>query len=276
MTLSLASRTEIAPGVAMPLLGFGTYKSAEGREVHDAVRGALEVGYRGFDTASMYGNEEGVGRALRESGIPRDDLFVATKVWNDEQGYEPTLAACERSLRRLGLEYVDLYLVHWPVREHFETTWRAMEALLAAGSALAIGVCNFLPSHLDALSAFADTPPAVDQVEHHPRLQRPELKAYCDEHGITLQAWAPIMRGHAPEVPELVAIAQAHSKSPEQVCLRWILQDGVTAIPKSVHRARIEANADVFDFELDANEMRIIASLDQGERFGRDPATYAW
>lgn len=274
MTLTLASTVEIAPGVFMPRLGLGTYKSPEGREVRDSVSAALEVGYRGVDTASMYGNERGVGEALRGSGLSREDYFVATKVWNDEQGYERTLEACERSLGRLGLDHIDLYLIHWPIADLLAGTWRAMEELVSDGRTRAIGVCNFLREHLEALGAVANTPPAVDQVEHHPLLQRRDLKAYCDAHGITVQAWAPIMRGHAPEVPLLVELARAHGKSPEQVCLRWILQDGVTAIPKSVHRERIEANADVFDFELSDDEMRSIAALDRGERFGRDPNSY--
>jgi len=260
----------------MPRLGFGTYRAAEGPQVFDSVRDALEVGYRGVDTASMYGNEEGVGRALRESGVPREQLFVATKVWNDEQGYANTLAACDRSLGRLGLEQLDLYLVHWPSRATLEGTWTAMEDLLARGSVRSIGVCNFLQHHLESLLAVCKVPPAVDQVEHHPRLQQPELREYCASHGIVMQAWAPVMRGRASLVPELVAIAQAHDKTPAQVCLRWILQHGVTAIPKSVHRARIVENAEIFDFELTGDEMRLIDALDRNERLGPDPDTMVW
>lgn len=274
--LSLDSRVEVAPGVLMPVLGFGTYKSAEGREVYDSVRAALEVGYRGVDTASLYGNEEGVGRALKDSGVPREELFVATKVWNDEQGYAGTIAACERSLARLGLDRLDLYLVHWPSRAHMAETWRAMEELLSRGRTRAIGVCNHLPHHLQELAKVADVPPAVDQVEHHPRLQQPDLLEYARDARVTLQAWAPVMRGRASKVPELQAIAEAHGKSAAQVCLRWILQHGVTTIPKSVHRARIVENADVFDFELTPEDMRAIDLLDRHERLGPDPDRYFW
>lgn len=268
---SLADRVQIAPGVAMPRLGLGTYKSAAGAEVEAAVAAALRLGYRGIDTASLYGNEEGVGRALAASGIARDRVFIATKVWNTEQGYDTTLAACERSLTRLGLDHVDLYLVHWPRPELIRDTWRAMERLLAEGRTRAIGVCNFLVPHLEDLLAFADVPPAVDQVEHHPRLQQPELREFCHAHGITLQAWAPLMRGGIMRIPELAAIAEAHGKSPAQVTLRWILQHGVTAVPKSVHAARIAENADLYGFELSAEEMAAIDALDRAERVGRHP-----
>lgn len=268
---SLADRVQIAPGVAMPRLGLGTYKSAAGAEVEAAVTAALRLGYRGIDTASLYGNEEGVGRALAASGIARDEVFIATKVWNTEQGYDTTLAACERSLTRLGLDHVDLYLVHWPRPELIRDTWRAMERLLAEGRTRAIGVCNFLVPHLEDLLAFADVSPAVDQVEHHPRLQQPELREFCHANGITLQAWAPLMRGGIMRIPELAAIAEAHGKSPAQVTLRWMLQHGVTAVPKSVHAARIAENADLYGFELSAEEMAAIDALDRAERVGRHP-----
>jgi len=273
---SLADRVEIAPGVLMPRLGIGTFRSLGGHQVEHEVAYALRVGYRGIDTASMYGNEEGVGRAIERSGVPRDDLFVATKMWNDEQGYTRTLAACEQSLRRLGLDHVDLYLVHWPVPGLLQDTWRAMEELLAKGSVRAIGVCNFLEEHLEDLLSFATVPPALDQVEHHPRLQQPELREYLRAHGITMQAWAPIMRGGVASIPEIVAIADAHGKTPAQVAIRWILQHGVTTIPKSVHEARIAENADVYDFELTAAEMAAIDGVDRGERLGRHPNSFGW
>jgi len=224
----------------------------------------------------MYGNEEGVGRAIARSGVPRDELFVATKMWNDEQGYTRTLAACENSLRRLGLDHVDLYLVHWPVPGLLADTWRAMEELLAAGRVRAIGVCNFLEPHLEELRSVANTQPAVDQVEHHPRLQQAGLRDYLQVRGITMQAWAPIMRGGVARVPEIVEIAAAHGKTPAQVAIRWILQHGVTTIPKSVHEARIAENADVYDFELSADEMAAIDGADRGERLGRHPNSFGW
>jgi diketogulonate reductase-like aldo/keto reductase len=272
---SLTDTVEIAPGVLMPRLGLGTFRSQPGAEVEHEVTWGLEVGYRGIDTASMYGNEDGVGRAIAASGVPRDELFIATKLWNDEQGYDNTLAACERSLTRLGLDHVDLYLVHWPMPDTTRDTWRAMQKLHEDGRARAIGVCNFLVPHLEDLLAFADVPPAVDQVEHHPRLQQPLLRDFLRGHGITMQAWAPIMRGGVAQIPEIVGIARTHGKTPAQVTIRWILQHGVTTIPKSVHRERIGENADVYDFELSDAEMAVIHSLDRAERLGRHPDSFA-
>jgi diketogulonate reductase-like aldo/keto reductase len=271
----LASTTTVAPGVEMPRLGLGTYKSADGEEVEGAVRTALEIGYRGVDTASFYGNERGVGSAVRTSGLAREDVFVATKVWNDEQGYEGTLEALGRSLDRLGLDHVDLYLVHWPIPELMEGTWRAMETALAEGRTRAIGVCNFMPHHLDALGAFARVRPAVDQCEFHPRLQQPALVRSCNEHGVTLQAWAPLMRGGVGRIAEITGIGDRHGRTAAQVTLRWMLQRGVATIPKSVHEARLVENADVFDFELEESEMATLDALDSGERIGPDPDVFS-
>lgn len=276
MDMSIDSAITLNSGITMPRFGLGTYKSAPGTEVEHSVEFALRHGYRALDTASMYGNEEGVGEGIRRSGLDRSDVFVTTKVWNDEQGYDETLAALDRSLSRLGTDYVDLYLVHWPMREHMEGTWRAMEELLGAGRTRAIGVCNHLQPHLEALLAIAEVPPAVDQVEFHPWLQQPELQAFLAENDIALECWAPVMRGHAPEVDALVAAGAAHGKSPEQVAIRWSLQKGNIVIPKSVHDARILENADVFDFELTTQEMAEIDEADRGHRFGPDPHKYAW
>lgn len=273
---SLADRVEIAPDVLMPRLGLGTYKSAEGPEVEHEIAYGLETGYRGIDTASMYGNEAGVGRAMRASGIAREDVFVATKVWNSEQGYEGTLAAAERSLAALEMGYVDLYLIHWPMPKLLRDTWRAMEELHAAGRARAIGVCNFLQHHLEDLLAFASVPPAVDQYEHHPYLQQPDLRDFCAAQGITVQAWAPVMRGRVADIPELATIAERYGKTAAQVSIRWMLQHGVTTIPKSVHRERVVENADVFDFELSSEEMALVDGLDKGARMGPDPDTFAF
>jgi diketogulonate reductase-like aldo/keto reductase len=272
---SLADTVEIAPGVSMPWLGLGTYRSAEGDEVENEIDWGLEIGYRGIDTASLYGNEEGVGHALRRSGLPREAVFVATKVWNSDQGYHTTLQACADSLARLRLDYVDLYLIHWPNPRLMEQTWRAMEDLHDQGKVRAIGVCNFLVPHLEQLFSVARVPPAVDQFEHHPRLQQPELQRYCRERGVTMQAWAPVMRGAVCQIPELVSIGRIHGKTAAQVSIRWILQHGVTTIPKSVHRPRIVENADVFDFDLTVEEMSVIGSLDVGKRIGPDPIVYA-
>lgn len=273
--LSLSSTVRIAHGVQMPRLGLGTYKSSP-QDVEAAVEHALSVGYRGIDTASLYGNEEGIGAAIRRSGVSRDELFVTTKVWNDEQGYEGTLQALGRSLTRLGIDHVDLYLVHWPMRAHLEATWSAMESLLAEGRTRAIGVCNFLPQHLDALARTARVLPAVDQVEFHPWLQQPGLQAYLAEHDILLEAWAPLMKGRIAEEPAIIRIAEAHGVAPAQVAVRWILQLGYATIPKSVHAERIEQNVDVFGFELSDAEMAAIDALDRGQRLGPEPDLYAW
>jgi len=268
---TLNDKVAIAPGVAMPRLGVGTYKAVVGGEVENEVAEALSIGYRGIDTAALYRNEDGVGRMVRASGIPRDELFIATKVWNSEQGYDLTLEAFDDSLGQLGMDHVELYLMHWPIPSKMRDAWRAMEAIQKSGRARAIGVCNFLPHHLEELLSLAEIPPAVDQVEFHPRLQQPELQAFCREHGIVQQAWAPLMRGGVFRIPELVEIAERHDKTAAQVSIRWILQLGVTAIPKSVHAERLRENADVYDFELTAEEMATIASLDTGERIGPHP-----
>jgi diketogulonate reductase-like aldo/keto reductase len=272
---SIDDRVEIATGVRMARLGLGTYKSAEGPDVEGAVTHGLELGYRHVDTAALYGNETGIGRALRSSGVPRDDYTVATKVWNSDQGYRSTLEAFDRSLDRLGLDRVDLYLVHWPLPRLTAETWGAMEEIQATGRAKAIGVCNFLVHHLEDLLSFATVVPALDQVEHHVRLRQPDLCDFCTAHGITLQAWAPIMRGRVADIPEVVTIGRRHGKTPAQVAIRWILQHGVTAVPKSVHRERIAENADVFDFSLDGAEMALLDALDRGERVGSHPDQFA-
>lgn len=276
MSLAITSAIGLSNDVEMPRFGLGTYKSKPGAEVERSVEAALRLGYRAVDTAALYGNEEGVGAGLRASGVPREEVFVTTKVWNTDQGHDATLAALEGSLARLGMDHVDLYLVHWPMREHLEGTWKAMEEVLAAGKTRAIGVCNFLPHHLEELARVATVPPVVDQVEFHPRLQQPALQAYLAEHDIALEAWAPIMRGAVNEIPELLEIARSHGKTPAQVTIRWILQLGYVVIPKSVHEERIAENAGVFDFELADAEMAVIDTLDAGHRIGPDPDTFAW
>lgn len=274
--LRIDSTLEIDKGVRIPRIGLGTYKTTPDSVAEEATLFALRHGYRHIDTASLYENEEGIGRAVAESGVSRDDVFITTKVWNDEQGYDGTIAALKRSLDRLGTDHVDLYLVHWPLREHMEGTWKAMEDLLADGLTRSIGVCNHLTQHLEVLLDFAEVPPAIDQVEFHPWLQQPDLQAYLTEHDIALEAWAPVMRGHAGESPELVAIGGKYGKTASQVSIRWILELGHVAIPKSVHEERIVENADVFDFSLSEDDHEKIARLDLGRRLGRDPHIYTW
>jgi methylglyoxal/glyoxal reductase len=271
---SIADRVALHNGVEMPWFGLGVFRAQEGDEVFNAVCHAAACSYRSIDTAAVYGNEEGVGRALRACGVPREEMFVTTKVWNSDQGYDTTLQAFDASLGRLGLDTVDLYLVHWPVTGQFTETWRALERMYAEGRARAIGVSNFLEHHLDTLLQRAEVVPMVNQVEFHPRLVQPGLLAKCDALGIRLEAWSPIMRGKVDEIPELQEIAARHGKSPAQVTLRWDLQHGVVTIPKSVRPERIASNADVFDFELAPEEMAAIDALDRNERLGPDPDTF--
>lgn len=260
----------------IPVLGFGTYKIPPGRETYDAVLEALRVGYRHIDTATLYGNEESVGSAIRDSGLDRDEVFITTKLWNDDQGYGNTLRAFDRSLEALGTDYVDLYLVHWPVGEHLESTWRAMQHIHRSGRAREVGVCNFDVVHLERLAAVTDYPPSVNQFELHPRFQRPELVALCREYGIDIEAWAPLMRGEVFDIPDLVDLGERHGKTAGQVALRWALQSGFVVMPKSVHPARIAENADIFDFELAEWEMAQIGMLDAGQRVGPDPDKFSW
>jgi diketogulonate reductase-like aldo/keto reductase len=258
----------------MPWLGLGVLHVADGETVENAVRWALETGYRHIDTAAIYGNEAGVGRAIKQSGVPRAEIFVTSKVWNRDQGYDQALAAFEASLDRLEMDYVDLYLVHWPVEDKFKETWRALETIYDSGRARAIGVSNFLVHHLASLLEEAHIVPMVDQVEFHPYLQQPDLQAFCRERQIQLEAWRPIMKGKVNDVPELVKLGQKYDKTPAQITLRWMIQRGVVVIPKSEQQARIKSNADIFDFELEAQDLGLIDGLDRHERLGADPDNF--
>jgi diketogulonate reductase-like aldo/keto reductase len=274
MAQHISDATVLANGVNMPWLGLGVYKAKEGEEVEQAVKAALRIGYRSIDTAAFYGNEEGVGRAVRESGIPREEIFITTKVWNSDQGYERTLAAFEASLQRLGMEYVDLYLIHWPVKGKYKETWRALETLYKEGKARAIGVSKFQVHHLEDLMADAEIKPMVNQVEFHPFLTQEKLRDFCRREGIQLEAWSPLMRGEVVNVPEIVELAEKYGKTPAQIVLRWDLQHGVVTIPKSVREARIRENADLFDFELSAEDMAKLDALNRNHRFGPDPDNF--
>lgn len=256
----------------MPRLGLGVWQAQPGDEVRDAVRWALEAGYRHIDTARVYRNERDVGEALRASRVPRDQLFVTTKLWNQDHGYARAKAALGESLERLGLDYVDLYLIHWPVEDVRLDSWRAMEELYAAGRTRAIGVSNFQQRHLGELLANASVVPAVDQVEFSPFLYQRELLAFCREHGIQLEAYSPLTRGRRLREPALVAIAERYRKTTAQVLIRWALQHELVVIPKSVARERIYANADVFDFALAGEDMAALDALDEGARYAWDPS----
>ncbi len=271
MTLSLTTAVTLHESIEMPQLGLGVFKSESGSEVEGAVATALELGYRHIDTATVYRNEEGVGNAVVASGIGRDEIFVTTKVMNIDQGYDSTLEAFDASLGRLGMEYVDLYLVHWPKPEHTHDTWRALEQLQADGRTRAIGVSNFLVHHLDQLAEHASVMPSINQIEFHPHLQSPELVAYCDELGIVVEAWSPLKHGQIVDDPELKTIADLHGVSVAQVVLRWMLQRGIVTIPKSVTPARIAQNADLYGFALSDGEVAAIDAMDRNERIGPHP-----
>lgn len=260
-------------GVEMPQFGFGVWRIPEGDQVVSSVRVALETGYRSIDTAALYKNEEGVGNTIRASGIARDQIFLTTKVWNSDQGYDQTLRAFEASLTRLGMERVDLYLIHWPVKGKYNDSWRALERIYEQGLARAIGISNFQVHHMQDLLAHCQVPPTVNQVELHPLLAQREVRAFCAEHRILVEAWSPLMQGHL-DIPLLREIGERHGKTPAQVVLRWDIQHGIVTIPKSVHAERIQENANIFDFELSAEEMRAIDGLDAGRRFGADPDNF--
>jgi|GEM_PF-17382 len=266
----------LANGQVLPVLGLGTYKMAAGAETVKSVMHALDAGYRSFDTASFYGNESSIGEALKSYGIPRDEVFLTSKVWNDQQGYVNTIRAFEDSLLALETDYLDMYLVHWPIESTLRSTWRALEHLYAAGSVRAIGVCNFGIEHLEHLLAHAHVAPMVDQIELHPRFTRQELVLYCWNHDMLIQTWAPLMRGKVAQIAEIEAIAQAHDRTAAQVALRWAVQHNFAVIPKSITPARIVENAQIFDFELTPAEMELIDSLDRDDRLGPDPHQFSW
>ncbi|MDX6313943.1 MAG: 2,5-diketo-D-gluconate reductase [Streptomyces sp.] len=263
-------------GVQMPQLGFGVWQVPDD-EARAAVATALEAGYRSIDTAAIYENEKGTGQAIAAAGLPREELFVTTKLWNAEHGYDSTLRAFDASLDRLGLDYVDLYLIHWPVpsRGLYLDTWRAFEKLYADGRTKAIGVSNFPVAQLQEVLDEGSVVPAVNQIELHPNLPQAELRAFHAAHGIATEAWSPLGSGRGLlEDPALAALATKHGKTPAQVVLRWHIQIGNVVIPKSVTPSRIAENFQVFDFALDADDLAAIDALDNGTRLGPDPATF--
>ncbi|MEL7118186.1 MAG: aldo/keto reductase [Bacteroidota bacterium] len=257
-------------GLKMPSVGLGVLFAQNDGQVENAITAALQNGYRKIDTASAYGNEEGVGRGIKASPVNRNEIFLTTKVWNTEQGYDKTLASFEESLKRLQTDYVDLYLIHWPVKTKYKETYKALEKLYAEGRVKAIGVCNFSIQQLEDLIENTQIIPALNQVEMHPHLSQTQLLEFSKKHKIQLEAWRPIMMGEVLQIRELIEIGKAHSKSAVQIALRWLIQRGVAVIPKSVKPQRIAENFNLFDFQLSVTEMETIESLNQNRRLGED------
>ena len=262
----------LSDGHQIPQLGLGVYK-VEDATAARIVEGAIDAGYRHVDTAKLYYNEAGVGAGVRASGIPRDEVFVTTKVWNDDHGYDQTLRAFDASLALLGMDYVDLYLIHWPApkQDRYVDTWRALEAIKRDGRARSIGVSNFNRPHLEKLLASADETPVINQVEIQPWLQQRDLRDFDAAHGVVTEAWSPLARGRVLGEPTLEAIGEKHGKSSAQVVLRWHIQQGLVVIPKSNSIERVRENSEVFDFELDDSDLAAVAALESGQRTGSNP-----
>ncbi len=272
--MDLQSTKKLANGVEMPIFGLGVYKMTEPQETVEAITKALQVGYRAIDTAALYYNEEQVGEAIRHSGVPREEIFVTTKVWNTDQGYDNTLRAFEVSLKKLGMDYIDLYLTHWPVEGKYPETYRAIERLYEEKLIRVPGVSNHHEQHLTEVLKVAQTPPMVNQVEAHPYLSQEPLRVFCKEHGIAVTAWSPLGRGGVLHDEAIVQVGEKHGKSPAQVVLRWHIQNDILVIPKSVTPSRIEENANIFDFELTPEDMKVLNGLNRNKRFGQNPENF--
>ena len=274
MINNIADSTILNNGIKMPWLGFGCFKIDDGQQVENSVRTALEQGYRSIDTAFFYANESGVGKAIRESGVKREDVFITTKIWNQNQREKKVMDAFDASLRLLGTDYVDLYLIHWPVPGCYLETWEVFEKIYESGRAKAIGVSNFLTDQLEDILGTGGTVPAVNQVEFHPFLVQPELLQFCKDKKIQPEAWSPLMQGRIVSDPAVMKLAEKHNRTPAQIVLRWDLQHDVITIPKSVRPERIIENSQIFDFELSKEDMDMLDALDEGKRVGPDPHNF--
>ena len=269
--LNITSRVELNNGVKMPWLGLGVFRSKDGGPLERAIEYALKLGYRSFDTASIYQNEAGLGTALKSSDVERKDQFITTKLWNQHHGFDQTLKAFDNSLAKLQTDYIDLYLIHWPVPGLFKESWRALEKLYTEGRVKSIGVSNFMVHHLDDLLETAEIVPALNQIEFHPNLVQQSLLDYCSEKGIRAEAWSPLMKGRVQHIGLLLELGRKYKKSPVQIVLRWNLQKGVVTIPKTVRPERLRHNADIFNFHLSDVEVAKIDRLDNHTRIGPDP-----
>jgi len=269
--LAIDSRVSLSDGNSMPLLGLGTWAAQPGGETRDAVAFALETGYRHIDTATMYGNEQDVGEAVRQSSIPRQEIFVTTKLWDSDQGYQSANNAFDRSMDQLGLEYIDLYLIHWPVEKLRNDSWRALNEIKESGRTRSIGVSNFSHKHLQELYSYSDIRPVVNQIELSPFLQQPLIASFCRSENIQLTGYCPLAKGRRFDEPVLTDIAEQHGKSPAQVMIRWALQNRQAVIPKSSNPKRIVQNADIFDFQIGVDEMVRLDGLDDDSRYCPDP-----
>ncbi len=274
MFASITDRVRLANGVEMPWLGLGVFPMRQGTETYAAVRAALDAGYRSIDTAAAYHNEASVGKAMLDSGIARSEIFVTTKVWNSDQGYRSTLKAFDLSREKLGLDNVDLYLIHWPIKGRYLDTWKALEKLYRDGLARAIGVSNFQVHHLRDVLAVCEVRPVLNQVEFHPQLRQAELHRFCMENQIQLEAWGPLGTGALLKDPAIAGVAQKYHKTPAQVLIRWDLQHEVVTIPKSSHADRIRENSQVFDFAISIEDMLRIDRMDRNNRLGSDPENF--
>ena len=281
MLKSLADCYTLSNGVKIPCIGYGTFKTPNGAAVVDSVVNAIRAGYRHIDTAHRYDNEEGVGEGIRKSGIPREKIFVTSKLGNHHHGYKETLEAFDLSLKKLGLDYLDLYLIHWPAplvcrdvyKQKNAETWRAMEELYRAGKVREIGLSNFWQNHIEGLLETAEVRPMVNQLEIHPQFPHQELLDYCAEQQIQVESWGPLIQGKAFQYPVLKEVGEKHGKTVAQVCVRWALEKGVLPLPKSNHYERMVENADVFDFSLDEEDMKKISTLEIYGRIGKHPDT---
>ena len=269
--MNIHHKLKLHNGTEIPILGLGTYSADGGRTTAETVKAALELGYRSIDTASFYNNEKEVGEGIKESAVYRGDIFVTTKLWNDDHGYDKALKAFEASLQRLDLNYVDLYLIHWPGKDKYVETWKALERLYDEGLVKAIGVSNFKEHHLKTLMSTSNEKPVVNQIELHPRLTSESLREYCKRMDIKVEAWSPLANGRLLNEPTINYIAKKHGRTPAQIILRWHIQNDIIIIPKTSSKKRLVENASIFDFRLSMEEMNLIDSLNMNERIGQDP-----